>query len=127
MRSQHNFNNADSTSKLEVKLGEKLYMEMSYDILKSNFGENCKTYSNIDKIDTYDNCVTSEIEKRSIEQFNCSLPFIKISTQYSVCKGKDAIGALDLYKDLIKDRIVQCPRPCNNIVTYYGFPVVTEH
>ena len=123
----HNFNNADSQSKLEVKLGQKLYMDISYDILKSNFGDNCKTYSRINDVDTYDNCVTSEIEKKTKEKFNCSVPFNKIPSLYAVCKGEAAVGALDLYRDLIKDRIVQCPRPCVNIVTYYGFPVVSEY
>ena len=123
----HNFNNADSKSKLEVKLGQKLYMDISYDILKSNFGENCKTYSRINDVDTYDNCVTSEIEKKTKEKFNCSVPFNKIPSLHAVCNGDAAVGALDLYRDLIKDRIDQCPRPCVNIVTYYGFPVVSEY
>ena len=42
----HQFWNLDSRSKVQVNLEETLFLDVSYDLLKSNHDENCKNYGN---------------------------------------------------------------------------------
>ena len=54
------FYNDDSKSKLVAHVGEKLFLDITYEILKNNIGKTCKSYN--DK--SYDFCKATEIKRR---------------------------------------------------------------
>ena len=69
-------------------LGHLLVLEVTYQILKSNFDKECIFYTN-NINDNYDDCKESTYEKRIVEKFNCTVPW-RLESQYKVCKGENA-------------------------------------
>ena len=76
----NNFWNDNSRSKLQANVGEKLFLEITYEILKSNFGSNCKTYY----MNNFDTCKETLAEEMVVAKYNCSVPY-KSMSQYSMC------------------------------------------
>ena len=52
----HRLHYEDSKSKLDVKLGETLMIEVTYELLKNNHGKHCRQYGNDDV--NFDSCMT---------------------------------------------------------------------
>ena len=98
------FYNENSKSRFKANVGENLGLcsitykleshlilinfftglEITYEILKSNFDKRCKFYDyNI----TYDDCKASYYEQKVLDKFNCTVPY-KLNSEYKICKGK---------------------------------------
>ena len=75
----NSFWNDNSRSKLQANVGEKLFLEITYEILKSNYGNNCKTYFR----NNFDTCKEKLAEEMVVAKYNCSVPYI--ISQYAMC------------------------------------------
>ena len=76
------FNVNNARSKLQANVGQKLYMEITYEILKENYAKTCKFYD----LNAFDNCHIAEIEKRILKKFNCTVPFLT-NPEHKVCSS----------------------------------------
>ena len=74
------FWNYNSRSKLQANVGENIFLEVTYEILKNNFGNNCKTYEK----DNFDTCKETAAEKLVLEEYNCTVPY-KTASPYPLC------------------------------------------
>lgn len=116
------FYNDDSKSKIQANVGERQYLDITYEILKNNFAKNCKSYNS----NSYDFCKATEIENIIWAKFNCTVPFLTTST-VNVCNMKKISGEASKYfYKLIYTKLDQCPSPCTNMMTNLGLPSVTK-
>ena len=111
------FYNDDSKSKLVAHVGEKLFLDITYEILKNNIGKTCKSYN--DK--SYDFCKATEIKRRILNRFNCTVPFLYTS-KYKLCNTNISGEASKYFIELIYAELDKCVSPCTNMVTIFGFP-----
>ena len=112
------FYNDDSKSKLVANVGEKLFLDITYEILKNNFGKTCKSYRN----NSYDSCKATEIKRRLLKKFNFTVPFLT-SSKHKLCSTKEiSREASKYFIELIYTEIERCASPCTNMVTIFGFP-----
>ena len=79
------FRMSDSYSKVEVKLNQKLYIELIYEIIKQNEEIICKTYTT----ETYDDCTEGAAEDYMRNTFNCTAPFINSPKHLLICKDPE--------------------------------------
>ena len=84
----HRLHYEDSKSKLDVKLGETLMIEVTYELLKNNHGKHCRQYGNDDV--NFDSCMTYEFERKIQGKLNCTVPYVLTSDQ-DVCMRKSDI------------------------------------
>ena len=110
------FYNDNSKSKLEANVGEKLFLDITYEILKNNYVQTCKSYD----YESYDSCKSLQLQKTLLSKFNCTLPFATTS-KYKVCKSTVSREASTYFKS-IYNNFVQCKSPCTNLLTTFGFP-----
>ena len=117
----HQFYNDDSKSKLHAIVGQSLFIDITYEFMKENFGKTCKFYLS----ETYDTCKSKEIEKKIFNKYNCTFPFLTTSSA-KLCpkEGFQEISkeaSKDFYK-LFDSEFVKCPSPCINMRTFVGYP-----
>ena len=124
INSPHTFYNEDSRSKVQVNVGESLFLEVNYEILTTNNGGNCRKYVN-NLTQSYDQCKISHVEKMIIERFNCTVPFCNTFGE-TLCKEHTAARSSQFFKDIIGTQLGECPEPCNAIITYFGFPFISQ-
>ena len=101
----HNFYSSDTRSKVEMKKGEFLFIELNYDILKIQFDEKrvCRNYS------------------------NCTLPFAEIINS-TYCEGETIEKAIKIYEtSMYFMKNIECPVPCTNLYASFGFPFVDAY
>ena len=109
--------------KLEANFGESLYLDITYDILKKKFAKSCNSY----QYNSYDFCKETEVEKRIMKKFNCMVPFLTTSAQ-RVCIAKNkSEKASEFFKNLIFSKSSECPPPCTNMLTMFGFPSYSKN
>ena len=58
----------NSRSFIQSNTGQNVYVEVPYEILKSNHDPNCKIYS-------YDKCKASKMHEKIHSELNCTVPF----------------------------------------------------
>ena len=127
--------NENSKSKVEVKMKQRLFIDVTYEVFELNDEEKCFKYS---QEYSYDNCNFNGLEKY-FTNVGCSVPYVK--SNVSVCKDKDLISkvfqiiCLPLDNPLLKvinafDNILgvvePCKDPCVKTVTYFGFPFLSD-
>ena len=86
----NNFYNENSKSSIKANSQEDLALDISYEILKCNFEENCKFYD--EENFNYDTCKESFFENETLNELNCSVPY-KSSSHHPVCRGQAAKGS----------------------------------
>ena len=110
----------DSKSKLQAIVGQSLFIDITYEFMKENFGKTCQFYSS----ETYDTCKSREIEIRILDKYNCTFPFLTTSSA-TLCPKKDFQDTKEASKDFYKlfySEFVKCPSPCINMRTFVGYP-----
>ena len=123
----HNFLNEDSRSKFEASPGQNLFIDVSYEILQDNFRAQCKKYPKTFD-GSYDECKVKQIERRIVSELNCTTPFINEPTLTDViCLGEKARNASDSFMDLANKLMPTCPDPCINMLTTFGFPLLSQN
>ncbi len=123
----HNFLNEDSRSKFEASPGQDLFIDVTYEILQDNFRAQCKKYPRTYD-GSYDECKIKQIERRIVAELNCTTPFIIEPTLTKViCLGEKARNASDRFMDLANKLMPNCPDPCINMLTTFGFPLLSDN
>ena len=81
------FSNADSKSKVEIKIRNKLFIEVTYEVLKMNFEKSCRKYSH--EL-TYDKCKFAAAEEAMHANLGCAVPHM--NSKLPVCSNKSSIN-----------------------------------
>ena len=116
------FWNDDYKSKIQANVGERLFLDITYDILKNNFAQNCKSYDH----QSYDLCKDTQVEKEIINKFDCTVPFFSTS-KYKLCSTKESTyQSSDHYYYSIFTQVDNCPRPCTTMLPTFGFPTYNK-
>ena len=115
------FYSGDTRSKVTLRLGEYLFIEANYEIMNSNSKTSaCQHYSNVGN-DSYDFCKQMKVAKMVSENFNCTIPFVE-NPSLPYCRENNSEEAFHLYRNNIYAKLEDCPRPCSEIYTNFGFP-----
>ena len=129
------FRKSDSYSKVEIKLKEKLYIELLYEIVIKNEPILCKNYEK----ETYDHCCEKAAEDYMRGALNCTVPYINSPTNLSVCRDSEKSGqvrhekankniiifqARNVLGSVLGKQKTTCPDPCRKITVIFGFPVI---
>ena len=87
------FNNDDSKSKVEIKMNKKLFIEVTYEVLKMNFENDCRKY----KDDfTYDFCTFHFMDTIMKKRVGCTVPYH--TSDLTVCKSRnESIQVVSIY------------------------------
>ena len=80
------FSSDDSRSKLEAFIGDKLYIDVTYEVLKMKYEKTCQKYPGSL---TYDKCIFSAIEDSYKTKLGCTVPFIL--SNLSICRNHTLI------------------------------------
>ena len=74
---------------------------------------------------SFDACKFEALEKK-VNTMNCSVPFLfKPNRREEICENATvAKNAFDIYFQNFHDILPECPLPCVNMITSYGFPVI---
>ena len=117
------FNVNNARSKLQANVGQKLYMEITYEILKENYAKTCKFYD----LNAFDNCHIAEMEERILKKFNCTVPFLT-NPKHKVCSSKKNYKEASKYFSSLQLRqFAKCASPCVNMLTTFGFPFFSNN
>ena len=81
------FSNEDSTSKVEVKIRNRLFIEVTYEVLKMNFEKSCKKYPG--KL-TYDKCKFAAAEDTMRANVGCVVPYM--NSKLPICSNKSSMN-----------------------------------
>ena len=123
----HLFFNEDSRSKFEINTGQDLFLDVNYEILQNNFQQTCKKYPST-FLGSYDECKIKEVERRIVSDFNCTVPYIVEPTlTEEICDGQKASNASESFMNLANMLMPACPDPCINMLTTFGFPLLSQN
>ena len=108
-------------------MDEDLFLDSTYEILQNNFKDNCKTYPKNYEL-SHDACKIEVAEKHIATEFNCSVPFIQRPNKIrNICKNQTiANSASKKFGDYTYKAIQECPVPCVNMITIFGFPFIRK-
>ena len=111
----------NSKNRISLNKHEKTYRKVNYEILKINYGQNCRKYS--ESYDgSYDQCKASYINERIQKKFNCTVPFfMKLG---KMCEGAMAKNASKMYDKHFRAQTEKCPPPCKYIISTFGAPKI---
>ena len=112
--------NLKSNARINVNASQKIMLPVTYEIIKTNFDEKCRTYDSTSYIGSFDECKVAAMEERLQTKFNCTVPFLMQSGP--LCVGKAAKDASSFYDTDLKHVRHQCPRPCHRMITTFGLP-----
>ena len=123
----HTFLNGVQSSRIQVNTEETLQLEASYEILQTNFDETCKKYSWTSD-QSFDACTLETLNKKIVTSMNCSVPFMfKPNRTIDVCQNLTvAKKAWKFYLDHQWKILPECPVPCVNIITTFGYPNIEK-
>ena len=123
----HVFYDSDSKSKFQVNVDENLFLDSTYEVLQNNFEDKCKTYSENYEL-SHDACKMELAYQKIITKYNCSVPFIqKRNRAVNICKNQTiANNASDIFGDHTFVVLPECPVPCVNMITIFGFPFISK-
>ena len=109
----------NSRPRLIANTKERLYVQVTYEILKINYGHNCKKYSP-SYTGSFDECEKIDMEEKIMKQLNCTVPFLM--KPGNMCVGKIAEKASELYEEYFESESPNCPHPCHKMVSTFGMP-----
>ena len=122
----HVFYDSDSKSKFQVNANEDLFLDSTYEILQNNFKDNCKTYPNTYEL-SHNACKMEIAEQKINTEFNCSVPFIQNRDRANICLNQTiANTASTIFGDHTFKVLPECPVPCINMITIFGFPFIRK-
>ena len=123
----HVFYNGIPSTRFMANTGENLWLEVSYEIFQTNFDDNCKKYSQTYK-ESFDACKFEAINKKIDRILNCSVPFlIEPNKTANICQN--ATVSRRAYRIYSNDRpkiLPECPVPCVNMITSFGYPIIEK-
>ena len=127
INSPHVFYNGIPSTKFQANTGETLFIEASYQILQTNFNDDCKKYPPSYN-QSFDACKLEAINKNIDTIMNCSVPFIfKPNRTAEICRNVTvAQRASDVYQRDRPTVLPECPVPCVNMITSFGYPSITK-
>ena len=105
------FSNNAAKSKVELKIKNRLSIEVTYEVLKMNFEKCCKKYPG--KL-PYDRCKFDAFEDTM--QANCTVPYM--NSKLPICTNKSTINPVKKLKS--------CMTELKNIETWATMPVFQE-
>ena len=116
-----------TNSRLRVasKASKKMYVPVTYEILRSNHDPHCRKYAWNSYAGSYDQCKESDLEMKIKTKFNCTVPFVG-KQPGTLCHGSVAKKASKEFMDHFQRESEHCPQPCLNILTYFGIPTYTN-
>ena len=119
------FLNGIPKSKIMVNTKESLHIEATYEILQTHYNDDCKKYS-LTYNQSFDACKFEVLEKKINTNMNCSVPFMfKPNRREEICQNATvAKSAFNIYWNNLFNILPECPVPCVNMITSFGFPVV---
>lgn len=115
---------SEKLSKIQVNtVGEYLQLEASYEILQTHFDDNCKTYSSTYD-QSFDACKLDAFYKNIVTKMNCSVPFMfNPNKKEEICKNVTVSkNASSMYLNHMSNTQPECPVPCVNMITSFGYP-----
>ena len=119
------FYDSDSKSKFQVNVGEDLFLDSTYEILRNNFKENCIKYPETYEL-SHNACKMKIAERNIITEFNCSVPFLQNRSR-GICKNQTiASTASNIFGENTFMVLPECPVPCVNMITIFGFPFIRK-
>ena len=118
------FMDSTSRTKIQANLNEDLFLDTNYEIIKNNFGKHCRKYSNTN-FGGYDRCELIHQDRYIRAKYNCTVPYFSKKGD-KICRGAIAKKAAQ-YLDTVRHTNTLCPDPCHNILTWFGYPIVTEN
>ena len=74
-----NFFNADSYSKVEVKLKQCMFIELTYELMHHISDGSCRNY----QAESYDDCSERAAEDLIVNTYNCTLPYTNTGSKMS--------------------------------------------
>jgi hypothetical protein len=92
------FHNSDSYAKVDVKLKQCLFIDLTYEVIKQNANSQCKRYTE----ETYDVCCERAAESHLVGVYNCTAPFINSPNNVSVCTDKSKTSKVSNSKGIIE-------------------------
>ena len=110
---------ATSRPRIIATVKERLYLQVTYEILKMNYDQNCKKYSK-SFAGSYDNCKASDMEKKIQSKFNCTVPFVMKSS--NLCMGPVAEEASEMFDEYFETENFHCPQTCDKMITTFSMP-----
>ena len=115
------------SSGFQVSTAETLQLEVKYEILQTYFDDDCRKYSHAHN-NSFDACKLEALDKNIVTKMNCSLPFLfKQNNAQNICKNVTvAQSAFHIYKRDVWRILPECPVPCINMITSFGYPIVTK-
>ena len=116
-----------TNSRLRVasKASKKMYVPVTYEILRSDHDPYCRKYAWNSYAGSYDQCKESDLEMKIKTKFNCTVPFVG-KQPGTLCHGSVAKKASKEFMDHFQRESEHCPQPCLNILTYFGIPTYTK-
>ena len=115
----NNFYNEDTRSKIMIKVGERLFIDVNYENLYTYDDASCRTYSHKSN-ESYDRCKWKSVGDMVYKKFKCSLPYV--DTGHPFCKGNKTRPAYNLHWTNLNLLVKDCPKPCANMLANFGFP-----
>ena len=97
----------------------KLYIEVTYEILEINYDQNCRKYLP-SYTGSFDECELNDIEGKILQRLNCTVPFMM--KPGNICAGKVAEEASEMYKKYFEFESPKCLHPCHSMVSTFGMP-----
>jgi hypothetical protein len=104
------FMSPDSTSKFKLKINERLYLTVSYEVSEINTKSTCRKYTESQE---FDDCIVKESQQRLMDSFSCVLPFSNSSQP--ICNDTMSQAAFKLYIDGRSKYTPECPSPCHSL------------
>ena len=116
-----------TNSRLRVasEASKRIYVQVTYEILRSNHDPYCRKYAWNSYAGSYDQCKESDLEIKIKTKFNCSVPFVGTKPG-TLCHGSVAKKASKEFQKYFQTQSENCPHPCLNMLTYFGIPTYTN-
>ena len=115
----------NSRLRVSSETSKRMYVPVTYEILRSNHDPYCRKYSWTSYAGSYDQCKESDLEKKIKTKFNCTVPFVGTQPG-TLCHGTVAKLASKEFMDHFQRESEHCPQPCLNMLTTFGIPTYTN-
>ena len=121
---QGQFLSIDTTSKLYTQKGRKIYVDMTYSIMKNTLKSEstipCSDETNFE----FDNCFYQAIAQDLMKELNCVVPFTKTSENNNICVNKSQTEVdeimLAFKNSSLKTATGTCMSPCTSMDIFFG-------
>ena len=116
-----------TNSRLRVasETSKRIYVQVTYEILRSNHDPSCRKYAWNSYAGSYDQCKESDLEIKIKTKFNCTVPFVGTNPG-TLCHETVAKLASNEFQKYFQRQSENCPQPCLNMLTTFGIPTYTN-